>query len=70
MNSKNINDYPDILTPEHVMTIFDIGRNTCYKMLACGLIPSFRMGKLYRIPKSKLLSVIDSFTDGLPKKGV
>lgn len=72
MYSKNIADYPDILTSEHVMNILNIGRNTTYKLLSCGLIPSIRIGKLYRIQKSKLISALDQYTDGFPieKKGV
>lgn len=70
IKSRYLNDYPDILTPEDLMYILDIGRSTVYKLLSCGSIPSIRIGKLYRIPKNMLVSTLNPHTDGLPKKGV
>ena len=65
MNTKNIisyseimKDYPDILTPDDVKKILNIGRNNVYKLLADRTIPSLRIGVKYRIPKLSLLELI------------
>ncbi len=72
MNVRHFNDLPDILTPEEVKEFFKIGRNTVYRMLKEGEIPSVRIGKLYRVPKMMLAEMLGSQYDGadtLPKKG-
>lgn len=58
--SRYIDDYPDVLKPEDVMAIFDIGKNTIYKMLRTGELKSIRIGKQYRIPKIYLLQYLDN----------
>lgn len=56
--SRFINDYPDVLVPEEVMTILGVGRNKIYKLLQSGELQSLKIGKSYRIPKSYLLDYI------------
>ena len=65
MNTKNIisyseilKEYPDILTPDDVKKILNIGRNKVYELLADKTIPSLRFGAKYRIPKLSLLELI------------
>ncbi len=74
MDKLTLNDYPDILNPNDIMNILQIGRSTCYKLLYGGLIPSIRIGRQYRITKKSLAEYLNlsysNITDGLPKKGV
>ena len=59
MEKANILDgYNDILLPEDVQKILQIGRNTVYNYLAEGKIRSMRIGGKYRIPKLYLLQFI------------
>lgn len=45
---------PDVLTPEMLMDILKIGRNSTYNLLRSGEIRSVKVGKQYRIPKDAL----------------
>ena len=63
MKSKSLQDYPDVLTPEDLMEFLHIGRSTAYKALKNRIIPSIRLGKLYRIPKIKLVEYLSSCSD-------
>ena len=73
-NVQTLTNYPDVLKPNDIMNILQIGRSTCYNLLYDGIIPSIRIGKQYRIPKKSLAEYLDlpydNNTDGLPKKGV
>ncbi len=51
-------DYEDVLRPEDVQRILHVGRNTVYKYLADGKIPSIRIGTQYRIPKRSLIDFL------------
>lgn len=59
-NSRYLKDYPDVLTPEEVMTILGIGKNSTYKLLQTGELKSIKIGKKYRIPKKYLLQYINA----------
>lgn len=69
---KTLNDYPDILKPNDIMNILQIGRSTCYNLLYGGFIPSIRIGKQYRITKKSLAEYLDlpydNNADGLPRR--
>jgi len=41
-----MNDYPDMLSTEHLMEIFSIGKSTTYKMIREGAF-----GEPFKIPK-------------------
>ena len=41
--------YPDVLTPDHVIEILNIGRNKVYEMLNNGTIKSIRIGRIVPI---------------------
>lgn len=60
-NSRYLKDYPDVLTPEEVMTILGIGKNSIYKLLRTGALKSIKIGKKYRIPKNYLFPVPRNF---------
>lgn len=73
-NIQTLNNYPDVLSPNDIMSILHIGRSTCYKLLYGGLIPSIRIGKQYRVLKKELVDYLSmayaNRTDGFPQKGV
>lgn len=43
-----------LLTPIEVTQILGIGRSKVYELLACGELPSIRIGRCIRVPKSSL----------------
>lgn len=52
-------EYGDVLTPEEVGEILQIGNNLLYKMLRSGEIPSRRFGRVYRISKEELINYLN-----------
>jgi excisionase family DNA binding protein len=44
----------DFMKPEEVMAYFDIGKNTLYKLLASGELGAFKIGKVWKIPRSSV----------------
>lgn len=56
--TMNIDDYPDILTPQQVGELLRIGRNKVYQYLADNRIPSIRNGVRYLIPKIAIMDFI------------
>lgn len=63
---RNFFDYPmdtdeienEFLTPEEVMNLLWIGRNTFYKLVNSGKLPAFRIGKLWRVRKEDLRKML------------
>jgi excisionase family DNA binding protein len=53
-----INGYGDILTLEDVCEILSIGKNTAYTMLNTKELQGFKIGHVWKIPKSSLESYI------------
>lgn len=58
LNSRYLDDYPDVLTPTECQNILLVGRNTIYKLLQNNIIKAVKIGKQYRIPKSSLQSYL------------
>lgn len=48
----------DCLTPKECMNYLYIGKSTFYKLVNSGELPAFRIGKLWRVPKSGLQDFI------------
>lgn len=44
-------NYDDVINIEDLMEILSIGKNNAYKLLQSGEIKSFKIGKVYKIPK-------------------
>lgn len=42
--------YPDMLTPPDVTKILCISRTSTYRLLSENIIPSIKVGRVYRIP--------------------
>lgn len=57
-NSRFLDSYPDVLTPDEARVILGIGKNTIYKLLKEERIKSIRIGTKHIIPKKELESFI------------
>ena len=51
-------EFPDIVSPDELMVMLDIGRNSAYKLLQDNEIKSFRIGKRWKIPKKEIIEYI------------
>lgn len=51
-------DYPDALTPEQMRRMLGVGSRLAYRLLQTGAIPSVRMGRLYRVPKTAVIDYL------------
>ena len=60
MKYKMLDNYPDVLTPEDVIKILNIGRNKGYELLNNGTIRSIRIGRKHRIPKKILIDFLEN----------
>lgn len=60
MKYKSLENYPDVLTPDDVIKILQIGRNKVYELLHDGSIRSIRIGRKHRIPKKILIEFLDN----------
>lgn len=56
-NSK-LDTFPAILTPNEVMDILRIGKNSVYFLLNSGKLEGFRIGRTWRIPSNALEHLI------------
>lgn len=52
-------DYPDVLSVKEVCQALQIGRVGVYKLLETKEIYSFKIGKIYKIPKDSLIVYIN-----------
>jgi excisionase family DNA binding protein len=57
---------PEYLTPEELRHFLGIGRGTCYELLRRGDIPSVRVGRLIRVPKTALRNNTETAAAVLP----
>ena len=60
MNYITLKNYPDVLTPDDVIKILNIGRNKVYELLKNGTIKSIRIGRKHRIPKKILIEYLEN----------
>ena len=53
-------NYPDILTPQHIMEILSISKNTLYHMIQCNELPAFKLGpRAWRFRKEDIIAYIE-----------
>lgn len=52
--SNNLNDVEPYLTPQEVMNLLFVGKNTVYKLLNSGELKGFRVGRQWRIERESL----------------
>ena len=50
-----LEQYEDVLTITELQEILNIGRNSAYALLQSGALPSFCIGKKWRVPKDAVL---------------
>ncbi len=48
-----------VLTVEEAASYLEIGRNTAYRAVRDGSIPSIRIGRIIRVPKKALEDMLD-----------
>lgn len=48
----------DLITLEELCSILAIGKNTAYALLNTGEIKAFRIGRIWKIPKSSIVEYI------------
>lgn len=51
-----LNDIDDFLTVDEACEIMKMGHNAMYRMLRSGELKAFRNGRIWRIPKSAIIS--------------
>ncbi len=49
-------NYPDVLTVKDLCQALHIGRAGAYKLLESGALHSFKIGRVYKIPKDSLIA--------------
>ena len=50
--SKDFNQYPDLLTVQHLMEIFNVSKNTIYKEIKAGKFGQpIQIGRALKIPR-------------------
>ena len=59
----------DILDVPHVATLFALGRNTVYDLVARNAIPHRRLGKQIRFSRAALMRWLDSWSSRGAKEG-
>ena len=52
------NDYPDIITVEHLTEMLHIGKSSAYSLLQDNQIQHVKVGRKYIIPKQAVLSFV------------
>ena len=50
--------YEDLITIEDLCDILHIGKNAAYRLLSEGELKSFRLGRVWKIPKIALMQFI------------
>lgn len=56
---------PELLTVEDAARTLSIGRSTMYLWIARGLVPTFRVNGVVRIPRSALMRMIEAQVEGV-----
>lgn len=52
-------EYKDVVNIEDLMKMLCIGRNKAYELVITGQIKSFKIGKVYKIPKRWVIDYIE-----------
>ena len=59
-NNDMFKEYPDVVEVRDLQKMLLTGRNTVLDLLSSGIIQSFRIGNRYKIPKTSVISYINS----------
>lgn len=63
-------DYPDMLTPPQLMEMLSMSKTSTYRLLSENVIPSIKLGRVYRIPKVYVIQYITEHLSGVPAPDV
>ncbi len=63
-----INQYGPVITVQDVCDILMVGKNTVYRLIQEGKIPSFRTGRTWKINRDGLFDYIRSESGLMPPK--
>lgn len=63
-------DYPDMLTPPQLMEMLSMSKTSTYRLLSENVIPSIKLGRVYRIPKVYVIQYIKEHISGVPAPAV
>lgn len=63
-------DYPDMLTPPQLMEMLSMSKTSTYRLLSENVIPSIKLGRVYRIPKVYVIQYITEHLSGVPAPAV
>lgn len=55
---KIFSDYPDIVNVKQMKEMLGICRSVAYQLLQTKVIKSFKLGKVYKIPKQNVINYI------------
>lgn len=58
--SQLFKGYPDVLTVKDLQKALHIGKTAAYGLLENKRIPSFKIGRVYKIPKTALIGYVQS----------
>lgn len=61
-------NYPDVLTVKDLCRALQIGKIGAYKLLNAGAIHSFKIGKVYKIPKDSLIAYMNQACGRKPER--
>jgi excisionase family DNA binding protein len=61
---------PELMTVEDAARACRVGRSTMYEWIAEGLVPTFRIHGVVRIPRSALIRMIDAQVEGTARPTV
>ncbi|MBA7576755.1 hypothetical protein ES708_18597 [subsurface metagenome] len=60
----NFEDLPLVLTPRETAKILRCGKSTVYEQIRCGRICHLRLGRRILVPRTSLLKMLETPTDG------
>lgn len=58
MNDEPFSSYPDVVTVQDLQKMLNISRNTAYNLINTNAIPYRKIGRIYRIQKSDIISFL------------
>ena len=56
--------YPDVLDMKDLQRALGVGKTTAYALVESKQIPSFRIGRIYKVTKDSLISYVQSQSNG------
>lgn len=51
-------DYPDVVSISQLKEMLGIGKSVAYRLVQTNKIKSFRIGRIYKIPKKNIIDYI------------